>query len=326
MSGTAMDPIVARSREIIDQGSKSFGMAARLFAPETRDSAFMLYAWCRYCDDVIDGQTLGMNAQNLTADEAASRLAMLKARTAAALKGHPDGPEFIALARVAERHEIPPQFPLDLLQGFEMDVGGHTYRTDDDLYTYCYHVAGVVGVMMAYVMGVNDLPTLRRANDLGIAFQLTNIARDIVPDTEQSRLYLPADWLTAEGLDPSPEAVGAPDNREALARVAGRLVTDADRYYDSARKGLPALTWRCAWAIATARTVYREIGHQVRKAGPKAWDHRISVSKGRKLAFAATGFLTAMASRLWPRDRRAQTRTDLWTPSALADKVRNQER
>ncbi len=314
-----MDAVVAQSREIIDRGSKSFGMAARLFTPETRDSAVMLYAWCRYCDDVIDGQDLGMGGAALAPEEAAARLADLEARTRAAMRGMPDGAPFEALARVVERHSIPECFPLDLLEGFAMDVREHDYVHAEDLLTYCYHVAGVVGVMMAYVMGVTERRTLRRANDLGIGFQLTNIARDVIPDAEQGRLYLPADWLAEAGLGPSPEAMLAPAHREAVARVALRLVETADAYYDSARIGIARLPWRCAWAIATARDVYRAIGYKVQRAGPEAWDQRLSVSTPRKLVSVMKGVWIASQAHLLGPDEDASPRTGLWTPKALRD-------
>ena len=89
---------------------------------------------------------------------------------------------------------------MDLLQGFEMDVEGRRYDTLEDTLDYAYHVAGVVGVMMARIMGVQDAPTLRRAQDLGLAFQLTNIARDVVEDARGGRVYLPGQWLDEAGV------------------------------------------------------------------------------------------------------------------------------
>ena len=167
-----MDEIVRYSRELIEKGSKSFAGAARLFAPKVRDDAYMLYAWCRHCDDVIDGQDLGFAAaatDSLSVDE---RLADLKAKTVAAVEGEADEPVFIALSRVVAKHRMDRRYPLDLLDGFAMDARGHTYFTLDDTVLYSYHVAGVVGVMMAIIMGVRDTPTLNRASDLGIAFHL----------------------------------------------------------------------------------------------------------------------------------------------------------
>ncbi|MEL7303217.1 MAG: squalene/phytoene synthase family protein, partial [Pseudomonadota bacterium] len=111
-----MDDVVALSRERIEVGSKSFSGAARLFDPEMRASAYMLYAWCRHCDDVIDGQELGFPAASNAAEpEMADRLTRIELATRAALAGRPDGPVFEALHRVTTRHEIPDRHPLELI-------------------------------------------------------------------------------------------------------------------------------------------------------------------------------------------------------------------
>ena len=230
------DPLVALSRDRIERGSKSFAGAARLLAPETRASAYMLYAWCRYCDDEIDGQELGFarEAENGAepAGTPAERLHRLQTMTREALDGRPATPEFQALAAVVARHAIPERHPFELLEGFRMDVEGHAYRTIDDTLLYGYHVAGVVGVMMAMIMGVRSPETLNRASDLGIAFQLTNIARDVVPDAQAGRVYLPHDWLAEAGVEPAD--VADPENRPNVYSVTERLLETADRYYDSA--------------------------------------------------------------------------------------------
>ena len=190
-----MDAIVEHSRKLIEKGSKSFAGAARLFDDDTRASAYMLYAWCRHCDDEIDDQDLGFKRADGSPVPQAERLAQLTEKTRAAIAGCADEPVFQALARVVAKHNIPARHPMELIEGFRMDVDGRHYRTADETLSYCYHVAGVVGVMMAMIMGVRDTPTLNRAADLGIAFQLTNIARDVVPDALEGRVYLPSDWL-----------------------------------------------------------------------------------------------------------------------------------
>ena len=112
--------------------------------------------------------------------EAERKLAGLRNETLAALAGKAVEPVFIGLQRVVEAHHIPAHYPLDLIEGMAMDVRGRSYATIDDTLCYAYYVAGVVGVMMATILGVRDRATLERASDLGIAFQLTNIARDVI--------------------------------------------------------------------------------------------------------------------------------------------------
>ena len=291
-----MDDIVAYSRERIERGSKSFAVAARLFDADTRAQAYMLYAWCRHCDDVIDGQDHG-HAGPAGGAGAGSAVALrqLEAETRAALAGQPVGPVFVALSRVVETAAIPHRHPLELLAGFEMDVAGRHYQTIEGTLEYCYHVAGVVGVMMARVMGVTELAALQRAQDLGIAFQLTNIARDVVEDARLGRVYLPAAWLADVGLQPA--TLADPEERHKLSRVVERLLDVAAAYYDSADYGLPALPIRAAWAVASARSIYRGIGTLVRGRGPAAWDQRAVVGRGGKLAALAAGLGAVAVSR-----------------------------
>jgi phytoene synthase len=285
-----VDPLVEQSLRAIQRGSKSFALAARLFDPPTREGAILLYAWCRHCDDQIDEQTLGFQTGRPSAQSAADRLGALERDTRRALAGEPvSEPAFAALQKVVRRHGIPDRHPLDLLKGFAMDVEGRSYKTFDESCRYCYHVAGVVGVMMAYVMGVGGEDTLDRASDLGIAFQMTNIARDVVDDAEVGRVYLPGDWLREAGVPPG--KIARSEHRPALFSVAARLLDEAERYYASAEVGLARLSFRSAWAVAAARRVYRDIGRLVRERGPRAWDRRVSTGRRRKmfLTLAAAG-------------------------------------
>lgn len=317
-----MDSVVLNSREMIQAGSKSFAAAAKLFSPGTRHGAYMLYAWCRHCDDRIDGQDLGFGMTELDAGEQQLRLRELRRQTDRALAGQlQDDPVFDGLCRIVQQHRIPARFPLELLEGFRMDVERQAYATLDDTLLYCYRVAGVVGVMMACVMGAREQAVLQRAADLGIAFQLTNIARDVLDDAGAGRCYLPADWLSSAGLTAADHA--APANRERLAALVARLLDEADRYYASAREGLRALPFRSAWAVATALAVYRDIGRVIRARGAQAWDQRAMVSGSRKLWLAGSGAASATCATLFgglgsqpPRDQA------LW----LAAELRGEDR
>jgi phytoene synthase len=301
-----------QSREAIQKGSKSFAAAAALFDAETRADAEMLYAWCRHCDDVIDGQTLGHGMSPV--EDAPARLAALYAQTRAALAGEPPAdPQFAAFQTVARRRQIPERYALDMIDGFAMDVEGRRYQTLDELLDYCWGVAGVVGTMMALVMGTKPdaLPTLRRAQDLGLAFQLTNIARDIVEDARNDRVYVPRAWLAELGVPET--AVADPAHRGAVAIIAKRLVDAAEPYYASARWGLRDLPVRCAWAIAAARGVYRQIGLDVVKVGDKAWDERVVVSGRMKAWRALEGGVIALRSALFDRLIKPPARPDMWS-------------
>jgi phytoene synthase len=246
-------------------------------------------------------------------------LAQLYAQTQRAYAGEAmNAPAFAAFQEVALRHAIAPRYAFDHLAGFAMDVDDARYETIDDTLRYCYHVAGVVGLMMASIMGAKEEKVLDRACDLGLAFQLTNIARDIVDDAGVGRCYLPAAWLREAGI--APGEIAQPQHRAALARIAARLVDQAEPYYDSSLDGIRALPLRSAWAIATARNVYRQIGIEVKARGPRAWDERVGTSKATKLKLLAKGGVEALLSRLRPTRARP---AGLWQRPADAAALRH---
>jgi 15-cis-phytoene synthase len=295
------DSVVAQSEVAIAQGSKSFAAAAKIFDRNTRQDAVMLYAWCRHCDDVIDGQTLGHDQQSDFAEGQRARLDDLKRRAREALSGKQIAdPNFEALRRVVERHNIPLRHLNEFLAGFEMDVNGRTYQTMSDILEYCYGVAGVVGVMMAMIMGARDPKVIDRASDLGLAFQLTNIARDVIEDARVGRVYVPRDVLVRHGI--TTVDANDPTQWPKLHAAALELLDLADQYYASAYVGIGALPARSAWAIAAARRVYRDIGKKLRASGPAAWENRVSTSKGRKYALLVLSFFDVVASRFNTRD------------------------
>ncbi|MEM7694225.1 MAG: phytoene/squalene synthase family protein [Pseudomonadota bacterium] len=305
MSGDA-----AYARDTIAKGSKSFSAAAKLLPAAVRDDVSRLYAWCRVADDLIDGQDLGHGAREV-ADPAAV-LANLRARTDAALAGTPQDAVFDGFGAVARRHGISRPLAHDLLDGFALDVAEARYTTLDDLAAYCYGVAGAVGVMMALVLGVrpDDHDTLDRASDLGLAFQMTNIARDVVADGAMGRVYLPTAWLEDAGLSADPAAVADPSNRAGAFAAADRLVEAADRYYASAWVGVARLPFRTAWAIASAANVYREIGMRRRAAGPAGLATRARTTTADKVRLIARAALPAARGE---RPGLAFDRTGLWT-------------
>ena len=298
--------LVAEAERIIREGSKSFRFASNLFDQQTRERAWLLYCWCRACDDVADGQTLGRDAVAPADPEA--RLAFLRETTDRALAGEHVGiAPFDALRIVAAECSIPRRFIDDHLAGFALDAEGWQPCTEDDMLRYCYHVAGAVGCMMAVLMGVppENEEVLDRAADLGIAFQLANIARDIVEDHGVGRVYVPADWLGAGGLDPA--------DRDGLAKVAERLALLAAAYEASARVGATALPFRARWAVLSAANIYGAIARKVRARGSSAWDSRTVVHKPVKLVLVLNA-LVECADRPEPNDR-----AGLWTRARTPD-------
>ncbi|WP_062013222.1 phytoene/squalene synthase family protein [Aureimonas sp. AU4] len=302
---TASQETGAFAERSIAAGSKSFAAAARLFDGATRGDVVRLYAWCRHCDDVADGQEGGHLTGARPDAPIGERVAGLRRDTDRELGGDTEGlhPSFAALSEVVRRHALPPALLHEHLKGFELDAGGRRYETLDDLLLYCWHVAGVVGVLMGRVMGVRDEAVLDRACDLGLAFQLTNIARDVVEDAGEGRVYLPLAWLREEGV--APDDLADPAHAGVVARLRRRLVEAAEPYYASARQGIDRLPRRSAWAIGTAERVYRRIGLKLVQAGEGAHGRRISTSKGEKAAAILAGGWGAVRFRAYgeePRD------------------------
>jgi phytoene synthase len=277
-------------RWMIQKGSKSFSLAARLFDPVTRDAAFFLYGWCRYCDDQVDQAGTGVDQNELNL-----RLKALKDQTLAAFSRAPQSePVFIALQYIVQRYAIPAHYALELIEGMAMDVRATRYTSLKELLVYCYRVAGTVGLMMAHVMGLRDETALKHAADLGIAMQLTNIARDIIEDASMGRVYLPSAWL--EEVKIPPAEVAAPQHRENLALLTRRLLREAERYYRSGDEGLWYLSFRSACAVGAARNVYSEIGALLIKEGAAAWEQRTYVTGARKIYVVLRAILSVFGS------------------------------
>jgi 15-cis-phytoene synthase len=298
--------LVADAAHSISEGSKSFRFASQIFDLATRERSWLLYAWCRACDDITDGQTLGHDAQ--TPGDPAERIAFLRARTADALADRATGlVPFEALRLVTQECHIPASLTDDHLGGFARDAAEWRPDSEEDLLSYCYQVAGVVGVMMAHVMGVapDAEDTLDRAADLGIAFQLANIGRDIVEDARVGRVYLPRQWLAAEQLEGADLA--DPRHRPALARMTRRLASLADAYRYSSRTGAARLPFRSRWAVLSAAGIYGEVATRAESLGQRAWDSRITTGKAEKAALVMEAFWEA----LWPV--KETVRAGLWT-------------
>jgi 15-cis-phytoene synthase len=277
-------------RGMITKGSKSFSLAARLFDSEIRDAAFFLYGWCRYCDDQVDQAGMEESREQLE-----QRLRTLAEATRSAFSGAAqEQAVFIAMQYIVRRYSIPAHYALELIEGMAMDARSTRYQTFNDLLLYCYRVAGTVGLMMSHVMGLRDEQALKHAADLGMAMQLTNIARDITEDAEMGRIYLPIQWIEEAGM--VPEEIAAPKNRQKLALVTRRLLREAERYYLSGDAGLWHLSFRSACAVAAARHVYAAIGSLLVLKGSSAWDQRTYVTGPQKIRAILGGMIQVLAS------------------------------
>ncbi len=298
--------LVAAAAESIARGSKSFALASKLFDKTTRERAWLLYFWCRTCDDIADGQDHG-GAMSAVAD-APERIAHITELTTMALDGEPTGKAaFDALGVVVRETGIPRDLPYDVIEGFALDAADWRPRKEGDLLQYCYHVAGAVGRMMAIVMGVSptDEETLDRATDLGLAFQLANIARDLSEDDAVGRCYLPEDWIVEADIPPGEHM--RPHYRSRVADMAWWLSDMAEDYEASARVGAAKLPFRARWAVLAAAGIYGDIAREVAKRGSAAWNHRVVTTKSAKAAWVAKAWRQAVVNNPKP-----QSREGLW--------------
>ncbi len=293
-----LDPEVAYGKDVIERSSRTFSRAAALFGARAREGAYLLYGWARYCDDRIDDQVMGRGARDAerTLESRRATLTELRTLTGQALAGRPtDHPAYRCIARAVRDFGVPERHPFELLMGMEMDVERRRYPTFDDLAGYCYHVAGALAVMMAHVLGHCDQATLAMASDVGSAFQMTNTARDVLDDASDGRVYLPLDWLAEVGVPP--DEVARPEHRAGVTTVVHRILDRAEEHYRSADRGIGPLPLREAWAIASARAIYSDIGTVIRRRGTAAWDRRAFVSDRRKTYWVARALLRALARR-----------------------------
>ena len=268
-------------------GSKSFATAARILPRRVRAPATALYAFCRVADDAVDTE----------ADPRASVI-RLRARLDAIYDNRPiDHPADRAFAAVVAEYEMPKELPAALIEGFEWDAQERRYDTLDALHAYCARVAGTVGAMMALLMGVRDAPRLARACDLGVAMQLTNIARDIGEDARNGRIYLPLDWLREAGIDPVAWQA-RPEYTPALRDITHRMLANADMLYARSEAGISALPADCRSSIRAAGRIYAEIGRMVRAPGFDPVTTRAIVPKTRKLTLLARAMLPRPARAL----------------------------
>lgn len=278
---------VAACRAVLRHHSKTFHAASLLLPARVRAPASVLYGFCRLADDAVDVDGGQLDA-----------VAKLQQRLDRVYGGRPlPVPADRALASVVAAYGIPKALPEFLLEGLAWDAQGREYNTFDELLAYAARVAGTVGAMMSLLMETREPAALARACDLGVAMQLSNIARDVGADAQLGRLYLPRAWLREAGMDD--EAIRlwrvAPVRDARVEAVVLRLITEADRLYDRVGAGVARLPLACRPGINAARLMYAAIGHQVRQAGGDGLTRRARVGAAHKALLVARGVLG-----LWP--------------------------
>jgi phytoene synthase len=263
---------------MLRNGSRSFHAAALLLPRQTRNAIAAVYTFCRRADDLVDAR----GASRWT-------LVHLRGRLDRVYGDRPiTDPGDRALRAVVRHYGIPRGVFDALLEGFAWEFEDRRYETLEDVRAYGVRVAGTVGLAVTHVIGSADPETLARACDLGVAMQLTNIARDIGEDAASGRLYLPQSWMREAGVDPD-AWLRRPTFSPELATVIRRLLAEADRLYARAESGIARLPGRMRWPIRTACLIYAEIGRLIARRGFDSVSSR-AVTTGRtkmRLALAA---------------------------------------
>ncbi|MEO8936249.1 MAG: phytoene/squalene synthase family protein [Burkholderiaceae bacterium] len=304
---------LAECRALLANGSRTFLAASFLLPRAVRDAACALYAFCRLADDAVD---------QVAAARAPQAIGTLRARLAAIYEGRPvDCAADRALAVVIRDYGIARALPEALIEGFEWDAAGRQVETLDDLHAYAARVAGSVGAMMALLMGARAPAELARACDLGVAMQLSNIARDVGDDARIGRLYLPRRWMREAGLDPD-AWLADPVHSDALGSVVRRVLDEADRLYARVGVGVAQLPASCRPGINAARHLYAAIGHEVARRGFDAVSQRAFVPGRRKARLLLTSTLAALLPAIGAHARRsdAPLPATLFLVDAAADR------
>lgn len=270
-------------RALLARGSKSFSAASTLLPRDVRDAATVFYAFCRVADDAIDES------------DDPQAVAKLEVRLRAVYAGKPaPDPVDRALADLVNERRVPEELLFALVEGFAWDREGRRYETISELRGYAARVAGSVGAVMTILMGVRTPSALARACDLGVAMQLTNIARDVGEDARNGRIYLPSDWLQDAAVD-AEALIRGPRSSPELGTVVARTLLAAESLYARSELGILELPADCRASIWAARLIYADIGRVVAANAYDTVSQRAVVSVPRKLALLALAHYRASA-------------------------------
>jgi phytoene synthase len=290
----------AECRAIARREAKNFYYAFVALPAPRRNAICAIYAFMRQADDLADDESMPREERRKRLD------AWMDAWRAAARGEQLSNPVFLAVRDATERYRIPLELLDELVAGVTMDLGHDaggapdTYATFDDLYRYCYLVASVVGLVCIRIFGYTDARAEKLAEETGIAFQLTNILRDVSEDAARNRVYLPLDELAAHGvsldalLDRAPLAPPTARERALLASIAQR----AEKYYASAQELLPLIDRESRPALRVLVRIYRALLRRIERADYDVFTRRASVPTVQKVGILAEGMARMMLVRL----------------------------
>jgi phytoene synthase len=297
----SLDSAYAVCRAIAKREAKNFYYAFVALPPARRNAICAIYAFMRKADDLSDDESIAPAERRVQLDSwlAGWHLAAQGAGT--------DDPVFLAVRDATDRFAIPLTLLDELVAGTTMDLdraasgAPDTYATFDELYRYCYLVASVVGLVCIRIFGYTDRAAEKLAEETGIAFQLTNILRDVAEDAERNRVYLPLETLAAHGITLDAlihRAPSTPPSRNESAVLAA-LAARAEHYYQSAAALLPLIDRESRPALRVLVTIYHELLKRIEAADYDVFTRRASVPTAQKLSILTAGFARMTAARLF---------------------------
>lgn len=266
----------ASARLVTSHYAKSFYFSARFLPPYRRWAVYALYNFCRYVDNLID------IPRNRSEDQLIAEVACLRHELEMAYQqGESEHPVIKPFILVAQKFAIPKAYPLDLLNGVEMDIRFRGYDTFDQLYVFCYRVAGVVGLMMTHILGYRDQQAFFYAEKLGVAMQLTNILRDVQEDKNMGRIYFPREEMKQYQVNEEDffQERFTPMMRQFMEFQTKR----AHKYFDEAAPGIALLDPKSQFAIYSASKIYRSILYLLEKRDYDPFKGRVYVPTWQKI-------------------------------------------
>ncbi|PKB81391.1 MAG: squalene synthase HpnD [SAR202 cluster bacterium Io17-Chloro-G9] len=280
---TGLESAYEECRSITRREAKNFYYAFLTLPAARRRAISVIYAFCRHCDDSVDTQ--GSTEQKL------DTLAKIREDLAKSYRHSATAPIFLALDDVSQRYEISQAHFQDIISGVESDLVKNRYNDFQDLRQYCYQVASVVGLICLQIFGYQDSRAREHAIDLGLAMQLTNIARDVKEDLEMDRIYLPQDEMARFGYSEQDLQAGVINQQfTALMQFQAQR---AKEYFSSGFKLLPYLSHRTRACPAVLGQLYCKVLDRIESADYDVLHQRVSLSKGEKVRILAQTWLTS---------------------------------
>ena len=265
------------------QSGSSFYYSFLFLEPLRRQAITALYAFCREVDDVVD--------ECSDANVARAQLDWWRSEVQALFDGHPSHPVMKALATSLQHFSLPQEQLLEIIDGMEMDLDNTRYADFKALHLYCYRVASVVGLLAAEIFGYTDRMTLKYAHDLGLAFQMTNIIRDVGEDARRGRIYLPQDELARFGVTDADLLQAR--YTDSFRKLMEFQVARATALYQQAFAQLPAADRKAQRAGLIMAAIYRATLDEIVRDDYRVLDQRISLPPLRKLWLAGKTWITA---------------------------------